>query len=110
MSEKFPKLSSEFGDFENFYDVIVVGSGYGASIAASRCARAGQVVCVLEKGKEWLPGDFPESAKEAYKHLQVSKGGNANIIGRKSQLNKFVPLPSASKGLCRHFSGSLSVR
>ena len=63
------------------YDVIVIGSGYGASIAASRCARAGQTVCILERGKEWQPGDFPESLLDGRKHFQVNYNGKKGIIG-----------------------------
>lgn len=40
--------------------VAVVGSGFGASIAAARIAAAFDDVVVLERGREWLPGDFPE--------------------------------------------------
>lgn len=61
--------------------MIVVGSGYGASIAASRCARAGQKICVLERGKEWLPGSFPESLGDAGKHLQINYQGDPDIVG-----------------------------
>ena len=61
--------------------MVVVGSGYGASITASRCARAGQSVCVLERGKEWLPGDFPETFKDASKEMQVTFGGKEKKIG-----------------------------
>ena len=56
---------------------MVVGSGYGGSIAASRCARAGQTVCVLERGKEWLPGEFPESFLAASKEIQIHPGGKS---------------------------------
>ena len=66
--------------------MIIVGSGYGASIAASRCARAGQKVCVLERGKEWLPGSFPESALDAGKHLQINYQGRPSIVGNDSIL------------------------
>lgn len=53
------------------YDVVVVGSGYGGAITASRLARAGRSVCVLERGTEMQPGDFPESAAEGMRHMQA---------------------------------------
>ena len=53
------------------YDVIVVGSGYGGSIAASRLARAGRSVCLLERGRELQPGEYPDSAAEALREFQV---------------------------------------
>ncbi|XP_078381781.1 uncharacterized protein LOC144664495 isoform X2 [Oculina patagonica] len=76
----FPRLSLPHASLKVQYDVVVVGSGYGASIAASRCARAGQSVCVLERGKEWLPGDFPETFREASKQMQVTFGGKEKKI------------------------------
>jgi cholesterol oxidase len=42
-------------------DVIVVGSGFGGSVAALRFAERGYRVLVLEKGKRWRPEDFPPS-------------------------------------------------
>ena len=54
------------------YDVVVVGSGYGAGVAASRLARCGRRVAVLERGREFLPGDFPENVKQAGLETQMS--------------------------------------
>jgi cholesterol oxidase len=53
------------------YDVVVVGSGYGGAVAASRLARAGFRVCVLERGAEFQPGDFPESSLEGFQEMQI---------------------------------------
>jgi cholesterol oxidase len=53
------------------YDVVVVGSGYGGSIAASRLARAGRSVCLLERGRELQPGEYPDNAAEALREFQV---------------------------------------
>ena len=77
----FPRLSSPPAQIKPHYDIVIVGSGYGASIAASRCARAGQKVCVLERGKEWLPGEFPETFSEGSKEVQISFGGKKRIKG-----------------------------
>src|SRR5215213_2240461 len=48
------------------YDVVIIGSGYGGAITAARLATANwpgakPSVCVLERGKEWLPGQFPDN-------------------------------------------------
>ncbi|MDB4889916.1 MAG: Choline dehydrogenase [Gemmatimonadetes bacterium] len=53
------------------YDVVVVGSGYGGAINASRLARAGLKVCLLERGDERQPGDFPEGPLEAMREVQM---------------------------------------
>ncbi len=46
------------------FDVVVIGSGYGAAICAARLAgrlQPGRRLAILERGKEWVPGDFPDS-------------------------------------------------
>ncbi|CAG8533020.1 3332_t:CDS:10 [Ambispora gerdemannii] len=55
------------------YDVIVVGSGYGGGIAASRMARTGKRVALLERGRERWPGEYPEKFVDTVKDLHVSK-------------------------------------
>ncbi len=53
------------------YSAVVVGSGYGGAIAAARIARAGRDVCVLERGKELHPGEYPNSALSALREVQL---------------------------------------
>ena len=50
--KKFPRLSIPVELINHQYDVVVIGSGYGGGVAASRMARGGQSVCLLELGKE----------------------------------------------------------
>jgi len=67
----FPRLSSPLDRILDHYTVVVVGSGYGGGIAASRFARAGQSVCVLERGREFLPGEFPDTQLELVRETQT---------------------------------------
>lgn len=48
------------GSFD--YDVIVIGSGFGGSVAALRAAEKGYSVCVLEAGKRWEDEDLPRTS------------------------------------------------
>ncbi len=64
------------------YNVVIIGSGYGGSVAACRSARAGQTVCVLEKGQEWLPGDFPETMDEAFRSTYIDNEDLNNPQGK----------------------------
>lgn len=89
MEAIFPRLSSPHSSIEPRYDVVVVGSGYGGSIAACRCASAGQSVCVLERGKEWLPGEFPETLLDARREIQTHLGGKEDKIGKPYSLYEF---------------------
>ncbi len=66
------RLSRPTHELREHYDVVVVGSGYGGGIAASRLSRAGASVCVLERGKELHPGEYPNGALDAPRHLQAT--------------------------------------
>lgn len=48
----FPRISRPVELLRPEYDVVVIGSGYGGGVAASRMARGGQSVCLLELGRE----------------------------------------------------------
>jgi len=75
------KLSKPLTEMQAQYDMVIIGSGYGGSIAASRMARCGLHVCLLEKGKEFLPGEFPSNLKEAAMEMQFNKGKNETGSG-----------------------------
>ena len=66
------RLSRPVADLKAHYDVVVVGSGYGGSIAACRLARAGRKVAVLERGRELHPGEYPASLEAASRHVQTA--------------------------------------
>lgn len=51
-TDNYPNLSRPLGSMRSEYDVVIIGSGYGAGVAASRMARAGKSVAVLELGWE----------------------------------------------------------
>ncbi len=65
-------MSRPTHELREHYDVVVVGSGYGGGIAASRLSRAGAGVCVLERGRELHPGEYPDGALEAPLHMQAT--------------------------------------
>lgn len=65
------RLASSWSELEPRYDAVVVGSGYGGAIAASRLARAGQKVCLLERGREFQPGEYPDTLAEGSREVQV---------------------------------------
>ncbi len=65
-------LSRSLEHVRDRYDVIVVGSGYGGGVAASRLSRAGKSVAVLERGREVLTGSFPSRFPDLKNEMQVT--------------------------------------
>ncbi len=74
------------------FDVIIVGSGYGGAVAAdsfSKCTITDETtgkrrpirVCVLERGKEFLPGAFPSGFADLPGQLRIAQPGSAGAGG-----------------------------
>lgn len=68
------------------FDVIVVGSGYGGAVAAARFAEAGLTVLVLERGKEYVPGEFPNNLSETPSHVRIEFNNEAKPWGYEDAL------------------------
>jgi cholesterol oxidase len=70
-------------------DIAIIGSGYGAAISAARLAqriRPTTRLCILERGREWLPGTFPDTFDgmniNAYRRMTgADKRNVANPLG-----------------------------
>ncbi|KAI3294229.1 CAZyme family AA3 [Penicillium roqueforti] len=71
-TDNYPNLSRPFRSMRPEYDVVVIGSGYGAGVAASRMARAGKSVAVLELGWERRSGSFPQTFSQCLKNTSIS--------------------------------------
>ncbi|GGA01474.1 cholesterol oxidase [Blastomonas marina] len=72
---KFPRaarLSRHIDHAQDAYEIVVIGSGYGAGVAASRLARAGREVCLVERGREIRPGEYPEKLGDAQDAMQAN--------------------------------------
>ena len=48
------------------YDAIVIGSGFGGAITACRLAEQDLSVLVLERGRRWVPGDYPRKPSDPW--------------------------------------------
>lgn len=72
------------------FDVLIIGSGYGASICAARLAMAKRPdvrIGLVERGREWIPGTFGDTLRQA------SRESRFNLLGpRKGTIKNPVGL------------------
>ena len=57
------------------YDYIIIGSGFGGSVAALRLAEKGYKVAVIEQGKRYQSTDFPKTNWNFRKYFWIPKIG-----------------------------------
>jgi cholesterol oxidase len=89
------RLSTPIESLKPHYGVVVVGSGYGGGIAASRLARAGQSVCVLERGRELQPGEYPNTLLDGIREIQTDLPGGH--VGSRTGLYDLRPCQSSRR-------------
>ncbi len=92
------------------YDVVIVGSGYGGSIAASQLAglqTQGRPlkICVLERGKEYLPGMFPTRMADLAGHTRFSTPASAHPGGNRDGLFDIRVNPSLNTVIANGLGG-----
>ena len=80
-------LSKPLEYMQPHYDVVVIGSGYGGGVAASRLSRAGLSVCVLERGREIKPKEFRSGAFANIRSSQIN--GRRVQLGEPANLYDF---------------------
>jgi cholesterol oxidase len=84
------------------FDVLIIGSGYGGAACAARLAerrRSGVRIALLERGREWAPGTFPQ-------HL-MSFNPLVPFARRTSWLSE--QLPQNPLGLFGFYEGDVQV-
>lgn len=75
---------------DNGFDAIVVGSGYGGSVAACRMSMAGIKVCLLEKGRKWESQDFVTDSMKMTSAVRVENHNLGISFGPKDALFQVV--------------------
>ena len=84
------------------FDVIIVGSGYGAAVAAEKlsglCDADGRrlSVCVLERGQEYLGGSFPSRLSDLAGHVRFATPQAEDARGMRDGLFDLRTGPDAS--------------
>ncbi|KAL3532117.1 hypothetical protein ACH5RR_005638 [Cinchona calisaya] len=106
---EIPKSENGFAQGDcNSYDAVVIGSGYGGSVAACRMSMAGLKVCLFEKGRKWEAQDFPTNSLEMLSAVRIEQRTFGFTCGPKDALYQvFRQDDSAAVMACGLGGGSL---
>jgi cholesterol oxidase len=64
VDHRVPDAAGGRDPMPDHFQVIVIGSGFGGSVAAYRLAAGGLRTCLLERGRSYPPGSFARSPRE----------------------------------------------
>ncbi|CAL5419653.1 unnamed protein product [Camellia sinensis] len=96
------------GGDEEGYDAVVVGSGYGGSVAAFRMSMAGIKVCLMEKGRRWQAHDFPTDVLKFMSAVRMENTNFGFTFGPKDALFQVsIQDDSVARVACRLGGGSM---
>ena len=56
-------------DTKHDFDFIVIGSGFGGSVAAHRLTEKGYRVAVMEMGRRWTPENLPRTSWQLWRWI-----------------------------------------
>ena len=79
------------------YDVVIVGSGFGGSVAALRAAEKGYRIGVMEAGRRWRDEDILKTQWDLPRFLWQPGGTWTMCLGRRTR--SFPGLPCWTAGL-----------
>lgn len=82
LSRPFEELEVETSGGPVCVHTLIVGSGYGAAFSALALATSGEFssqkkIMVLERGNEFVPGDFPKTMSDLPAHISVQSNDSS---------------------------------
>jgi cholesterol oxidase len=102
------------------YEVAVIGSGYGASIAAARLAQKlnpGMRLCLLERGREHVPGTFPDTFRGVMDETRFKAFGpnkrsinNPTGLFNAQQFDEIIVVSGSGLGGSSLINASVAIR
>ncbi|QPF72053.1 alpha/beta fold hydrolase [Roseateles sp. DAIF2] len=104
-------LEQLLADGQTEFDILIIGSGYGGAAAAEHFSRCrgpeGQVlrIAVLERGREYLPGAFPERMADLPGHVRFASSGSGAVRGYRESLFDFRVGPDMCVALASGLGG-----
>lgn len=90
-------MSGPEHDLEHDYDWVIVGSGFGGSVAALRLAQKGYRVAVVECGRRFEDHEFAERASQLRRVMWLPKLGMKGIL-RMTKFKDVVILSGSGVG------------
>lgn len=102
------------------FDILVVGSGYGASTVAARLSQRrwpGVRLAIFERGQEWIPGTFPDQLKQCIDQSRLKLLGpragsvkNATGLYNIQQFDEFTVMSGSGLGGSSLINAGVSIR